>query len=174
MKKFALFVVSIIVLTVLYFSWYAPSERRDVDTGYNEVTEILDNGEMIVVPPTIEFNNEKRSFDNSEANIECKESQAVCAVDHAVRCTINPNLSICDKNKLPRFIFMDDESLGRPTRIDYKIVKDHPIDMNTIEIQTVSTCDGVWFGLCNGNIIYVISNSTGEWIVKDIYALETY
>lgn len=174
MKKFALVIVLIVILIILYFVWNANIEEKDISTDYNEVTEILDTGEMIVIPPTIEFNNEKRSFDNSEAEIECKESQAVCAVDRAVRCTINPNLLICDKSKLPRFIFMDDEGLGRPTRIEYKIIKDHPIDMNNIEIQTVSTCDGMWFGLCNGNIIYVLSNSTGEWIVKDIYALETY
>lgn len=158
-----------------FFYYQKIHKEKLVDTEYKHTTQVLDEGEIIVVPPVIEYDNTNRYFDNKETDkFTCKDDDAVCAVDLAVKCTINPKLSFCDKNKLPRFIFMDDDALGRPKKINYTVVKVHPIDLNTVEIQTKSDCDGIWFGLCNGNIIYVVNNSGGSWVVKEIYALETY
>ena len=66
---------------------------------------------------------------------------------------------------------MEDESLQRPTQQSYKITKLKPLNDGTVEVYTQSTCNGVWFGLCNGNIIYVMKNVNNKWQVKDIYAI---
>ena len=60
------------------------------------------------------------------------------------------------------------------TELTFEILKIKPIDANTVEIYTKGTCNGNWFGLCNGNIIYVLSNKSGSWVVKDIYALQSF
>ena len=51
------------------------------------------------------------------------------------------------------------------------ISKLKPLNDGTVEVYTQSTCNGVWFGLCNGNIIYVMKNVNNKWQVKDIYAI---
>lgn len=171
MKKIIILLIIVFAIVVLYFG--RNIERETPVSSDENVTEVLDEGEVVVVPPSIEYDNANRVF-NGSSELECNDDPAICAVDLAVKCTINPKSSFCDKTKLPRFIFMDDKSLTRPTMIDYTIVKTHPIDIHTIEVQTKSDCDGGWFGLCKGNVIYVLNNSSGEWIVKEIYALETY
>ena len=67
---------------------------------------------------------------------------------------------------------MKDESLKRPTFQSYKINKIVPRNDGTIEIFTKSSCNGNWFGLCNGNIIYVMKNIKDKWNIIDIYAIE--
>lgn len=102
------------------------------------------------------------------------ESAMICALDQAVKCTLNPDFDGCQKAKLPKFIFMEDESLGRPTEMSFKIVKIKPISTDLVEIHTQSTCNGNWFGLCQGYVIYVLvptQNEGEEWRVKDIYAM---
>lgn len=130
--------------------------------------------EQIQMPPQIPFDDETRRFEFGKISEECTDIEAICAVNKAVKCTIDPKLEFCDKNYVPRFIFIDDSTVGRPEYIEYKVVNTNSIDMNTVEIQTVGDCDGMWFGLCKGNIIYVLTDHSGEWVVKDIYALETY
>ena len=66
---------------------------------------------------------------------------------------------------------MVDDSLDRPTEISYQVTKLKSLDGNLIEVHTQSQCNGNWFGLCKGNIIYVIDFKNNNWIVKDIYAL---
>ena len=73
---------------------------------------------------------------------------------------------------MPKFVFMEDESLQRPTSQSYKITKIKPLSDGSVEVYTQSTCNGNWFGLCNGNIIYVMSHQDNHWIVKEIYAIE--
>lgn len=90
-----------------------------------------------------------------------------------LKCTINHKLPECDPKKLPKFTFMEDESLQRPSQASFQIVKLKPIDAHTVEVYTKSDCNGVWFGLCKGNIIYVLNNRSGNWTVKDIYALQS-
>lgn len=174
MKKIIMVLVLVAAAVFYYENTYNITDDIKNDSDYESVI-IVEDEEIIVTPPQIDFDETTRQFDNqNDEKLNCKDNEAVCAVDLAVKCTINPSLNFCNKDKLPRFIFMDDEALGRPTKIDYKIVKIHPIDMNTVEIRTKSECDGMWFGLCRGNIIYVVNNSLGEWVVKEIYALETY
>lgn len=103
----------------------------------------------------------------------CKIDSAMgCAVEFAVKCTLNPNYTGCRQSKLPKFIFMDDESLQRPTEMTFKINKIKPISADLVEIYTQSTCNGNWFGLCQGRIIYVLVPEDSGWRVKDIYAIE--
>ena len=73
---------------------------------------------------------------------------------------------------MPSFVFMQDESLQRPTFQSYKITKLKPRSDGAIEVFTQSSCNGNWFGLCNGNIIYVIKNTNSIWQIIDIYAIE--
>ena len=115
------------------------------------------------------------SFDINTLNEECENSsQMICAINLSIKCTINPELTECTKSKhmMPNFIFMQDESLKRPTSQSYKITKLKPLADGTIEVFTQSTCNGNWFGLCNGNIVYVIDFQNNQWIVKDLYAIE--
>lgn len=115
------------------------------------------------------------SFDINTLKEGCENSsQIICAINYSIKCTINPDFSECNSHKsfMPNFIFMKDESLKRPTSQSYKITKIKPLANNLIEVYTQSTCNGNWFGLCNGNIIYVMDYQQKQWVVKDIYALE--
>jgi len=95
----------------------------------------------------------------------------MCAIELAAKCTINPKHKECDKNLLPSFIFMEDESLQRPTEISFRVYKLKPLQGGIIEAYTESSCNGGWFGLCQGNVIYVLSSQGSGWKVNDIYSL---
>ena len=115
------------------------------------------------------------SFDVSSLKTECEtDSAIICAVNNTIKCILNPDFDICATNKenMPSFVFMQDESLQRPTFQSYKITKLVPRDDGAVEIHTQSSCNGNWFGLCNGNIIYVMKNIDSIWRVTDMYALE--
>lgn len=130
--------------------------------------------QTINLPETTVSENEIYSYDIKNLPQICKyPSQMVCAVELAVKCSINPSTQECQQHKkeLPSFIFMEDESLQRPTQQSYKITKLKPLNDGKVEVYTQSTCNGVWFGLCNGNIIYVMKNVNNKWQVKDIYAI---
>ncbi len=122
--------------------------------------------------PNVAIEDKTFSFDAASLKPGCDEdSEIVCAVNLNAKCTLNPHFSECQKGLVPNFVFMEDESLGRPTRLSYKLQKIKPINAEMIEVHTVGTCDGNWFGLCQGNIIYVMAPRDGRWVVKDIYAL---
>ena len=130
--------------------------------------------QTINLPETTVSENEIYSYDIKNLPQTCKyPSQMVCAVELAVNFSINPSTQECQQHKkeLPSFIFMEDESLQRPTQHSYKITKLKPLNDGTVAVYTQSTCNGVWFGLCNGNIIYVMKNVNNKWQVKDIYAI---
>ena len=99
------------------------------------------------------------------------DSPMVCAMDIAAKCTIDPKRAECDKNKLPGFIFMEDESLQRPTEMTFRVYKLKPLKSGSVELYTESTCNGNLFGLCQGNIIYVLTPNGDKWNVNDIYAI---
>ena len=121
--------------------------------------------------PTIDYAKKTFSFSKEDLSQGCiEESNIVCAINLAVKCSISPTLEECEKAKLPSFIFMEDESLERPTEISYKIVKMKPLPSGSVEIYTQSSCNESWFGLCDGNIIYVMSQNGDDWLVNDIYA----
>lgn len=116
------------------------------------------------------------SFDINTLSPGCSnDSEMVCAINASIKCTINPEFAECAELKafMPNFIFMQDESLQRPTSQSYKITKIKPLSDGTVEVYTQSTCNGNWFGLCNGNIIYVMDYQNNRWIVKDLYAIES-
>lgn len=139
--------------------------------------EALEEGEQIVVQPNYDIKFEDKIYsyqiDNLVASCD-KGSEIVCAIDLNSKCTINPKGQECDKSKMPKFVFMEDESLQRPTEMTFQIVKIKPLDATQIEVYTKSTCNGGWFGLCNGNVIYVLNNKDGQWVVKDIYARDSF
>ncbi len=115
------------------------------------------------------------SFDVNNLQEGCSSnSDMVCTINTAVKCTLNPSFSECNKikNSLPAFIFMQDDSLKRPTFQSYKITKLSPRNDGTVEVYTQSSCNGNWFGLCNGNIVYIMKNINSKWIITDIYAIE--
>ena len=115
------------------------------------------------------------SFDISNLKSGCEyNSDLICTINYAVKCTLNPTFDDCEKqkDKLPSFVFMQDESLQRPTFQSYKITKISPREDGAVEVYTQSSCNGNWFGLCNGNIVYVMKNFDSKWYIKDMYALE--
>ena len=115
------------------------------------------------------------SFSVENISTGCdSDSEIVCTINLAVKCTLNPDFSECKsaKDKLPSFVFMQDETLQRPTFQSYKITKLKPRSDGAVEVYTQSSCNGNWFGLCNGNIIYVMKNYDSQWYIIDMYALE--
>ena len=106
------------------------------------------------------------------------DSEIVCAIENVVKCALKPTERYCDKKHMPDFIFFDDtmfaddNNLGRPTKQSFRLIKLKPINDSTIEVFTEGTCDKNWFGNCQGNIIYVMTNSSGKWLVKELYAME--
>lgn len=120
--------------------------------------------------------DETFSFSAASLTPGCdSESKMVCAINLMLKCTINPNFAECASNKksMPKFIFMVDDSLDRPTEITYQVSKIKPRSDGTVEVHTQSTCNGNWFGECNGNIIYVMEPQNDNWIVNNLYSVET-
>ena len=115
------------------------------------------------------------SFDLHNMEEGCSSSsEMICIINTSIKCTLDPLFEECKKykNRIPPFIFMQDENLKRPTIQSYKITKLAPRNDGTIEVVTNSSCNGNWFGLCNGNIVYVMKNLDSKWYIKDMYALE--
>ncbi len=163
-KLFALLFLTVFV--------YACS-KNDSQKQENQATanaEIAANASQTIDKDTV------FSFDINTLSPGCdNNSQIVCAINATVKCTINPHFEECAnlKSAMPSFVFMEDESLQRPTSQSYKITKIKPLNDGSIEVYTQSTCNGNWFGLCNGNIIYVLKMQDNSWIVKDLYAIES-
>ncbi len=115
------------------------------------------------------------AFSKDTLSEDCSQKdEQLCAVENAVKCTINPALDMCKNLNLPKFIFMQDAGLDRPTEISYKLTNKRVLLNNTVEIHTDSSCNGGWFGLCQGTVIYVLAQPAEQnsWFVKDIYAIE--
>ncbi len=115
------------------------------------------------------------SFDVNSLTTGCtNSSEIVCAINQTIKCTLNPEFDGCAqaKDKIPSFVFMQDESLQRPTFQSYKVIKLTPREDGAVEVYTQSSCNGNWFGLCSGNIIYVMKHIDSAWIVSDMYATE--
>lgn len=105
---------------------------------------------------------------------ECRKDDMVfCAIEKAVKCTINPDLGVCDKESVPSFVLGKVEDNIRPSKIGFNIVKIKPsTDSQAISVYTKSQCDASWFGLCNGTVIYLLEPSNNGWKVMNIYAIE--
>ena len=120
------------------------------------------------------------SYQKDNLPTQCQsENELVCSIENVVKCALNPELAYCDKQNMPEFLFYDDamfagdDIIGRPTEQSFQIRKIKPLTAHEIEVITLGTCDNNWFGVCEGNIIYVMSNKTGSWLVDDVYAIET-
>jgi len=112
------------------------------------------------------------SYKQGEIKTGCSAKDAlVCAVELAVKCTINPKHEECNKNLLPSFIFMEDESLQRPSEMSFRLYQLKPLSGGMVEAYTESNCNGGWFGLCQGNVIYVLAPHDDGWKINDIYSL---
>lgn len=162
MKKILTCLITLSLLT-------ACSDKKSEE---QTTTEASDNPQVSLNKmPNIDYAKKTFSFSKDSLAPGCEEdSEITCAINLALKCTINPQFAECDKAKMPKFIFMEDESLERPTEATYKITKMKPIAEGQVEIYTTSTCNGSWFGLCDGNIIYVMAQKNNSWIVKDLYA----
>lgn len=141
------------------------------DQKSEDLATLTSTDDTTTSAPKIEYENQVFEFDAANIDPKCdKDSQLVCALDLAIKCTLNPKMAECDKNKLPGYIFFEDENLGRPTKMSYRIYKLKPLDANMISVYTEGTCNGNLMGLCQGNIIYVMGLEEGQWQVKDTYA----
>ena len=140
----------------------------------NTVVAVSDNQEQEIVEETLPEDTYTLNLQNLPT--ECALNKSIlCAVENAVKCTINTEYGKCDKQRLPKFIFMTDQSINRPTEISFKFINKRPLPNNTVEIYTESNCNGTWFGLCEGTVIYVLApdeQNADNWVVKDIYAIE--
>lgn len=174
-----------LVLGVLALASACSDKQDNEENKENLPLEaVLEESEQIVVQPEFDVKYEEEVYKYNLSNISAgcdKGSEIVCAVDLAAKCTVNPDFAECDKTQMPKFMFMSKESLQmddgtsvRPTEMTFQITKIKPIDVNMIEVYTEGTCNGTWFGLCQGKIIYVLSNKTGKWIVKDVYPRQSY
>lgn len=157
-----------LLLTIFLFVTACSDKNNDNQSSQNSTTQ---NNEIL----SADFSDKIFHFNLDSADQPCSEkSKIVCAINLAIQCTLNPKLDKClaHKNNLPNFIFMEDEFLGRPTEQSYQITKIKPLPNNQFEIFTLGTCNGNWFGLCNGKIIYVMKNDNDNWSIIDIYAME--
>lgn len=159
-------VVVLCMLALLGFSFYLVSKTKDADRTVVEadVVEV----EMPKLP------EQTFTFSADSLSPQCAlDDTMFCAVETAVKCTINPNLPFCAKADLPKFVFMQEPGLDRPTEMSYKIIDKKILNNDTTEVYTESNCNGNWFGLCQGTIIYVMAQKPeNAWYVKDIYAIE--
>lgn len=101
------------------------------------------------------------------------EDVVFCAIEKTVKCTINPELSYCNKKDIPSFIVGKTQEDIRPSYISFSITKIKPLpESRDITVYTKSDCDASWFGLCKGTVIYSLAPKDGEWVVNNIFALE--
>lgn len=161
----------VIVLMLALFAWSLTLIKKQkpeaVQTTAEEETEqVVQIEEQL--PETV------YSFNAQNVTEECSEdvNDMLCTVERAVKCTLKPDLDICKKLNLPTFIFMTDPTVERPTEMNYKFINKKVLPNGTTEIYTESSCNGGWFDLCQGTIIYVLGQNSGTWYVKDIYAIE--
>ena len=122
--------------------------------------------------PSQEILNQKFSFTTeSPASAYTNTDPVINAINGAVKCTLTPKDSACTALNIPKFILMEDESLQRPTQMQYQITKIKPLAGGLLHIYTQSQCNNNWFGLCQGTIVYALQSQNDRWYVADIFAL---
>lgn len=153
----------------------ACKEKQEPNQPQQNVTT---EGQILTAIPTT-FDSNTYSYQKNNLNEKCQSNDEIaCAIETVIKCALKNTEPYCDQKTMPDFIFYDDamfaddNGLGRPTQQSFKIIKIKPIDETMIEVFTEGQCDKNWFGNCAGNIIYVMSNKTGKWKVREIYALE--
>ncbi len=157
-----------LLITSLILLLSACSEESNISEQENiQAKEI----QMFQIPET-EIINQQFSFSQQSPITDyANKNELINAINGAIKCTLTPHNEICTKLRLPKFILMDDESLQRPSKMQYQITKIKPLAGGMLHIYTKSNCDNNWFGLCQGNIIYVLENKQNSWYVSDVFAL---
>ena len=154
------------LITLLSFSFILLQNTKQ--TNYNTQQEGVEKDNLNENLPEAIYNFTRHNFSE-----ECSEQEKIyCAVENAVKCTINPDAKICSSLNLPSFIFLKDPSVERPSEINYRYTNKKVLPNGTIELYTESSCTARWFGLCQGNVIYVLDESKHKWYIKDIYSVE--
>ena len=146
----------------------ACSDEADTPTETNASFQEI----QLYTLPSEEIINQQFAFNiNSPTDAFNNKNEILNTINNTIRCTLSPKQNICSNLNLPKFILMEDESLQRPTEMQYKITKIKPLSGGLLHIYTQSQCNNNWFGLCRGNIIYVMQNKDNAWYVSDIFAL---
>ncbi|MBR2136807.1 MAG: hypothetical protein IJ852_02455 [Alphaproteobacteria bacterium] len=161
-------IVILCMLTIVGFSITLLKKEQTVAPTAAEEQEVAVEEEAVLPETVFEFKKD-------ELSEEClADDPQLCTIEKAVKCTLNPDFADCAKTDLPKFIFMKETAgLERPTEMNYKFIEKKVLPNNTVEFYTESNCNGGWFGLCQGNIIYVLSQKPENvWYVKNIYAIE--
>ena len=166
MLRKVIIIIAMLAVIALSVFLYLKSTPKSV-INENLAEEQIETTAEETLPEVIyTFNVENISEDCTQENPQ------FCAVEKAVKCTVNPDMEFCKNSGLPEFIFMKDPSINRPSEVSYKIINKKVLPNSTTEIYTESECNGGWFGLCQGTVIYVLSPIDETWQVKDIYAIE--
>ena len=140
-------------------------------TNANKVAEIVPLSSNSDVQK-VEDSLHKYSVESLKEKCEV-DDVVFCAIERTVKCTINPELGICNKKDIPSFIMGKTEDDVRPSSISFSITKIKPLpESRDISVYTKSDCDASWFGLCKGTVIYSLTPRDGEWVVSNIFALE--
>lgn len=164
MKKY------LFALCLLSLCLSACSKQDNASTEEIEKKEIslFSMPDTNIINQTFSFSQKNKPQDYQNANA------IIQAINQSVQCTLTPMDANCIsiKEALPKFIFMQDESLERPSEISYTINKIKPLNGGLLHIYTKTTCNAGWFGLCQGNTIYVLENKNQKWFVTDIFATE--
>ncbi len=162
--------IFIVAVMLILFVWsLSLLKRTKTETNVASETEDATVAQVEEALPETVY-----SFNAQELTADCSEdvSEMLCAVENAVKCTLKPDMEFCAKQNLPTFIFMTDPTVERPTEINYRFINKTVLPNGTTEIYTESSCNGGWFGLCQGTIIYQLGQSGGKWVVRDIYGIE--
>ena len=163
MKKFFIFCLSLLLINACSDEQNSESASEEIQTKEIQMFNI----------PSAEILNQTFSFTNTDSEtIFTHNNPIINAINNAIKCTLSPHTPSCASLNIPKFILMEDESLQRPSKIAYKVTKIKPLAGGILHIYTQSQCNNNWFGLCQGNIIYVLQNKNDSWYVSDIFALE--
>ena len=160
------FILSLFVMFAVFCLWLVCAM-----TG-NKKTEIVPlavrGGEEV------ELNDALHSYKKDNLSLKCEnEDKVFCAIEKIVKCTIDPELEFCDKGGIPSFVLVKTEENIRPTEISFAITNMKPVpESEDIVVYTKSECNGSWFGLCQGTVIYSLTTRNGLWEVNNIFALE--
>lgn len=130
--------------------------------------------EQQVISEPRAISDSTHSYTAADVKSGCSaEDKIFCAVERAVKCTLAPEIDGCGKENVPAFVLSRPDVTERPTEISFAITKIKPAaGSSELYVYTKSTCNTVWFGLCEGTVVYALSPAADDWNVTNIYALE--
>lgn len=161
------------VLVLFFFTAFFAAMLYVVFYMRGETAPVLASDKMPVAETAISDSVHTYRAEDVKSGCDA-EDEIFCAVERTVKCTLAPDLIGCDEGSVPAFVVGKSEDVQRPSEISFAITKLKPIPESTdISVYTQSDCDAIWFGLCKGTVIYSLSPKDGQWIVTNIYALES-